>query len=55
MIGLKQKLDYADYTDIPQDGKRYEILEGDLFVTPAPNPLHQRVSKRLQRQLESYF
>ena len=54
-IGLKQKLDYSDYAGIPPDGKRYEILDGDLFVTPAPNPLHQRVSKRLQRQLEDYF
>lgn len=40
---------------IPPDGKRYEILEGELYVTPAPSPLHQRASKRLQRQLEAYF
>lgn len=53
--GLKQKLDYEDYARIPPDGKRYELLEGDLFVTPAPSPLHQRASKRLQRQLEAYF
>jgi Uma2 family endonuclease len=53
--GLKQKLDYDDYARIPPDGKRYELLEGDLFVTPAPSPLHQRVSKRLQRKLEAYF
>lgn len=55
MVGLKQKLDYGDYSTLPDDGKRYELLEGDLVVTPAPSPLHQRVSKRLQRQLESYF
>jgi Uma2 family endonuclease len=54
-IGLKQKLDYSDYAGIPPDGKRYEILDGELYVTPAPSPLHQRVSKRLQRQLEAYF
>lgn len=53
--GLKQKLDYSDYTCIPPDGKRYEILEGELYVTPAPSPLHQRASKRFQRQLEAYF
>lgn len=55
MIGLKQKLDYSDLAAAPDDGYRYEILEGDLLVTPAPSPLHQRVSKRLQRQLEAYF
>jgi Putative restriction endonuclease len=51
MIGLKQVLDYDDYAAIPPDGNRYELLEGDLLVTPAPSPLHQWVSKRLQRQL----
>jgi Uma2 family endonuclease len=55
MIGLKQVLDYDDYAAIPPDGNRYELLEGDLLVTPAPSPLHQWVSKRLQRQLEAYF
>ncbi len=53
--GLKHKLDYSDYVQIPSDGKRYELLEGELHVTPAPSPLHQRVSKRLQRMLEVYF
>jgi Uma2 family endonuclease len=55
MIGLKQILDYDDYAAIPPDSNRYELLEGDLLVTPAPSPLHQWVSKRLQRQLEDYF
>jgi Uma2 family endonuclease len=50
-----RKLEYSDYAAIPDDGKRYEVLEGSLFVCPAPSPFHQRVSKRLQRQLEAYF
>ena len=53
--GLKQKLDYSDYAAIPSDRNRYEVLDGELLVTPAPSPLHQRVSKRLQRQLEQFF
>jgi Uma2 family endonuclease len=52
---LKTKLDYDDLANAPDDGKQYELLDGDLFVTPAPSPLYQRVSKRLQRQLEKYF
>lgn len=52
---LKEKLAYSDYLLCPDDGKRYEILDGNLYVTPAPSPFHQRVSKRLQRQLEAYF
>jgi Uma2 family endonuclease len=53
--GIKHVLDYDDYAAIPPDGKRYELLEGDVHVTPAPSPRHQWTSKKLQRQLEDYF
>jgi Uma2 family endonuclease len=52
---LKEKLDYDDYAGIPPDRSRYEIIDGELYATPAPSPFHQRMSKRLQRQLEAYF
>ena len=53
---LKRKLGYQDCARLPSgDGKRYEILDGELYVTPAPTPLHQRLSKRLQRRLEDHF
>lgn len=52
---LRRKLTYDDLLEMPDDGLRREILDGDLFVTPSPAPQHQRVSKRLQRQLEDYF
>jgi Uma2 family endonuclease len=52
---LRRKLGYEDYARMPDEGKRYEILDGELYVTPAPTPLHQRLSKRLQRQLEDFF
>ena len=45
--GLKRVLDYSDYLAAPEDGKRYEIVGGDLLVTPAPRPVHQRVLLRL--------
>lgn len=40
-------LTYADYTAIPNDGRRYEIHEGELAVTPAPGTRHQQVSRNL--------
>ncbi len=52
---LRRKLDYSDYVATPDDGKRYEIVQGELYVTPSPSPAHQRISRRLQQQLESYF
>jgi Uma2 family endonuclease len=40
-------LTYADYAALPDDGRRYELHEGELSVTPAPGVRHQRVSARL--------
>lgn len=53
--GLKRVLDYSDYASIPEDGKRYEIIVGELFVTPAPRPVHQRVVGRLYSLLRTHF
>ncbi len=39
---------YDDYRQLPDDGKRYEIIDGELFVSPSPTTTHQKVSKRLQ-------
>jgi Uma2 family endonuclease len=38
----------------PADGKRYEILDGALIVTPAPSPMHQGLQWRLGRTLGLY-
>ncbi len=46
-MALKQKLDYSDLASAPDDQLRYEILDGELLVTPAPSVVHQRVSRRL--------
>ena len=27
---------------LPDDGNRYEVIDGELFVTPAPSWTHQR-------------
>jgi Uma2 family endonuclease len=40
-------LTYADYLELPDDGKRYELHEGELSVTPAPGLRHQDVLVRL--------
>jgi Uma2 family endonuclease len=39
---------------LPRDGKRHEILDGVLIVTPAPSPVHQAVQWRLGRALGGY-
>ena len=41
-------LTYDEYRLLPDDGKRYELIEGDIFVSPSPSTRHQTVSRRLQ-------
>ena len=50
---VKPPYTYREYALLPDDGKRYEIVDGDLYVSPAPTPFHQTVSRRLQFQLMS--
>lgn len=40
------KFTYEDYRNAPED-KRYELLDGDLVVVPAPKEVHQRASRNL--------
>jgi Uma2 family endonuclease len=40
---------------LPPDGKRYEVIDGELLVTPAPTPLHQIVLGRLYSRLTEYL
>lgn len=49
------RLTYEDYCLLPNDGKRYEIIEGELFVTPSPNFLHQTVVTNLTYYLSSFL
>jgi Uma2 family endonuclease len=43
MAGERVILTYKDYEVLPADGRRYEIHDGELSVTPAPSPRHQRM------------
>jgi len=50
----KAALTYADYAALPNDGNRYEILDGELFVTPSPASRHQIVLANLVSVLSPY-
>ena len=45
---------YAEFARLPDDGNRYEVIAGELYVTPAPGRLHQRVSMRLGTAFENF-
>lgn len=45
----------ADLDRFPDDGNRYELLGGQLLVTPAPGPHHQVILGRLMMRLSGYL
>ena len=47
----KTALTYRDYEALPNDGRRYEIHDGELSVTPAPAFDHQLILSNLLRVL----
>jgi Uma2 family endonuclease len=53
-MGTRVILTYRDYEALPADGRRYELHEGELSVTPAPGTQHQRVIGRLYRLLSQH-
>ncbi len=43
---------FDDLDQLPDDGWRYEVVDGALLMTPPPTDHHQAVSRRLFRQLD---
>ena len=41
------------WDELPDDGNRYEIIDGVLYMSTAPSPLHQWISRQTQRLLYS--
>jgi hypothetical protein len=52
---VEPHLTYEDYCALPEDGRRYQLIEGDLDVTLAPSATHQRVSRNLEFFLTARF
>lgn len=55
MPTLRRDWTVDDLLDLPDDGNRYEVLDGELFVTPAPSLDHQRAVSALSRLLTDYL
>jgi Uma2 family endonuclease len=51
---VQPRVSYADLERAPEDGRRYELYDGEVFVVPAPIPRHQLVQMRLAEWLGKY-
>jgi Uma2 family endonuclease len=45
------RITWQDAQLMPEDGKRYEAIDGELYVTAAPTPRHQRIVHALDVEL----
>ncbi len=45
---------YADYLNFPDDGRRYEIIAGELYMSNAPNSDHQSTVTEISRQVANF-
>jgi Uma2 family endonuclease len=45
---------YEDYLLLPEMNRRYEIIDGELQMTPSPTKRHQKLVLRMASLLESF-
>ena len=53
MTVLEKQLTYKDYEALPE-GAPYQLIDGELIMTPAPTPLHQNIIGNIYQSLR-YF
>lgn len=57
MIAVRQQerpYTAADLAEIPDDGRRFEVVGGELVVSPSPSLRHQRASFSLTHKIEDH-
>lgn len=55
MPDVQRRYTVAEVLAFPEDGKRYELIGGELIVSPAPAPRHQVLVGRLCAILRRYL
>lgn len=51
---VRPRVSFADLQQWPEDGRRYELYDGEVFVVPSPIPLHQLIIHRFANRLKAY-
>jgi Uma2 family endonuclease len=48
------KLTYEEFRQLPDDGKRYELIHGEVHLSPSPSTRHQLILSNLYLSLGTY-
>lgn len=51
---MDRKVTYSELESWPDDGRRYELYDGEVYVVPSPFPRHQIAMLELTRVLDDY-
>ena len=54
MTTERLKISYEEYLTLPDNGKQYQLLDGELIVTPSPNTRHQWILNMLRQALTGH-
>jgi len=49
---VRPRVTYEELCHVRSDGNRYELFEGEAYITPSPDLRHQRTVRRLARAFE---
>src|SRR6185295_15261927 len=52
--GAPPEWTYSEYARLPDDGNHYEVIDGEVCVTPSPGVRHQVVAARVFRLIDEY-
>jgi Uma2 family endonuclease len=55
MLNNTRRWTVQEVMALPYDGNRYEVVHGELLVTPAPRAWHQEIVRRLLVALSAYL
>lgn len=54
-LAKRKNYTYHDYLNLPEDGKRYEVINGELVMVEAPNTIHQNIIIKIIYEIEDFL
>ena len=54
-IAVDNRVTAEDYRALPEGGQRYQLIEGDLYMSPSPNRFHQDISLNIAVIIANYL